>query len=423
AIRFGLLAIKNLGAGFISFLIQEREANGPFFSYYSFCKRVYCKEFNRRSLENLIKSGACDCFGHNRRQMLLMIDDILASLESDKKSKVEGQIGFFDLSVDLAKASEPPVPDVTEMPERERLQLEKETTGMYMSGHPMTEYASLSKKLNSAKTSSLMASDLNDPESPYHDGDKIRILCLLSTVRKKITKNDTTMAFLTIEDTAGSIEVLVFPKKYEQYADLLVEDHVVLLTGKLSLRDDEMPKLLLEEVASVDGMKEDEDAIQNYKLPPMEFKPLQRSSFDGSDASVPSASMSDDEFDAISAADLASIPLPADEAPLPPAPVVSAPRPAMRALPKNELLKPNIAVTQNNSKKGIFVRVASRNGEAVKRAKSMCSIFDEGMIPVVFFYADEKVYDFESGIRTEWNDALACGLAGLLGEKNVAVRL
>ncbi len=431
-IRFGLLAIKNLGAGFISFLIQEREENGPFYSYYSFCKRVYCKEFNRRSLENLIKSGACDCFGHNRRQMLLMIDDILASLESDKKSKIEGQIGFFDLSADLAQASEPPVPDVKELPERERLQLEKETTGMYMSGHPMTEYATLSKKLGSAKTSSLMASDLNDPESPYHDGDKIRILCLLSTVRKKITKNDTTMAFLSIEDTAGSIEVLVFPKKYEQFADLLVEDTVVLLTGKLSLRDDEVPKLLLEEVASVDGMKDDDDLIKNYRLPPMEFKPLQRSQGSADElpppppvaSSTPSADY-DADYGYVPPEDYNNIPVP-DYNDVPPAapPAPEKPKPVMRALPKKQLPAPQVSVTHDNAKKGLFLRVASRNGEVLSKVKSLCGIFaEDGTLPVIFYYADEKQYDFASGLRTEWNEPLAFCLATLLGEKNVAARL
>ena len=254
-------------------------------------------------------------------------------------------------------------------------------------------------------------------------------------MRKKITKNDTTMAFLSIEDTAGSIEVLVFPKKYEQFADLLVEDTVVLLTGKLSLRDDEVPKLLLEEVASVDGMKDDEDMIRNYRLPPMEFKPLQRSQTNPDEPDLPAppppvqsapAASYDKDYGYAPPADY-DAPPPSDYDELPPPPVAPAPvkpKPVMRALPKPQRKKPAVAVTENNAKKGLFLRVASRDGEVLNKVKSLCGIFEEeGTLPVVFYYADEKKYDFESGLRTEWNEPLAYCLAALLGEKNVAARL
>ena len=394
-IRFGLLAIKNLGSGFIKVIIEEREENGIYESYYSFCKRCYCKEFNRRAIENLIKSGAMDCFGLNRNQMLLMIDDIINDLESDKKNKIEGQIGLFDLGSALAKAVEITPPDVKELPEKERLAAEKETTGLYMSGHPIREYMQLSKSLGSAKTSDILASTVSEPDSPYKDGDKVRLLCILATVRKKITKNDTTMAFLSIEDVYGAVEVLVFPKKFDKYGQYFIEDEIVLLTGKVSLRDDEVPKLLCEDVVPLSEIPDDEAYLKNYKLPELDYRTPQSAY---SSYELPKREEKEQADDS-QQENQVSVTVNA-EAPAP----VSKPAPAKK------------------TNRGIFLRLPSASSEECVRAKKMCGIFD-GNIPVIMYYSDTNSYDFATGICVEDNEKLLYGLKKLLGETNVVRKL
>lgn len=391
-IRFGLLAVKNLGSGVIKTIIDEREANGPFESYYSFCKRCYSKDFNRRALEQMIKSGACDCFGLNRNQMLQMIDDILTDLENDKKGKIEGQLGLFDFGSVLAKSVEITPPDVPELPEKERLALEKLTTGLYMSGHPMAEHKKLSKSLGSAKTSDILASSVSDPDSPYKNDDKVRLLCILATVRKKITKNNTTMAFLSAEDIYGGIDVMVFPKKFDKYSQFLAEDEIVLITARVSLSDDEIPKLLLEECVPLREIPDDEKYLENYKLPEREYS-SHRSAYTSY------------EYDHV-----------------PPPPVREAP-------PVNDTASADVyasvaeqpAAQPKKSKRGIFLRVPGRNSEDCFKAKKMCSIF-EGDLPLILYYTDESSYDFRSGIICGNDPKLIVGLKKLLGEKNVVVK-
>lgn len=385
-IRFGLLAVKNLGSGIIKIIIDEREANGPFDSYYSFCKRCYCKDLNRRALESLIKSGACDCFSLNRNQMLLMIDDILNDLDSDKKNKIEGQLGLFDFGSALAKEVELTPPDVPELPEKEKLQLEKLATGLYMSGHPMAEHKKLSKSLGSAKTSDIMSSSLTDPATPYKDQDKIRLLCILATVRKKITKNNTTMAFISAEDIYGAVDVMVFPKKYDKYGQFLIEDEIVLLTAKVSLSDDEVPKLLLEECVPLKEIPDDEKYLENYKLPEPEY--ITHTS-------------------AYNAYERKDTP--------PPAPSVLS-QPVKNEIPVEKEQAPK------KKNRGIFIRVNGVANPDCVKARKMCSIF-EGDLPLILYYTDEGRYDFTSGIRTSNDTALITGLKKLLGEKNVVVKL
>lgn len=386
-IRFGLLAIKNLSSLFAKIIISLRDTDGKYKGYYTFCKRVYGNEFNRRSLENLVKSGACDCFGLNRRQMLMMIDDIICDLESGKKKNVEGQIGFFDLGAALAKESEPVPPDVPEMPDREKLTLEKETTGLYMSGHPMADYEKLSRRIGCVKTISLLESQLNDSESPYPDGAVVRLLCMLSTVRKKITKNDTTMAFLEVEDIYGSIEVLVFPKRFEKFGEFLKEDAIVLLTGKLSLRDDELPKLLLEEIESADSLTEDEQVLMNYKVPEIEYQPVHRAYAEEYEKYVASVEQSDEE----------------------------EPNDGNNSEPVKR------PVSAPNKTRGLFLRVPEKDCAQALRASSMCRIF-EGGLPVVLYYNNIKEYDFCSGIKTAPDESLIRNLGLILGQSNVVLK-
>lgn len=262
-IRFGLLAVRNLGRGFIKRLLEERNHNGKFVSYYDFCKRMHGKDMNRRTLESLIKCGALDGLGGNRRQMLSVVESLLESLDSVKKKNVEGQLGFFDTPGFVIQDEGPELPDLAEFPPNELMTMEKEVTGMYLTGHPMAAYAGLADQLNCARIGDILEG--HEEQDRYRDGSWVSLLCIVSAVRLKATKNNSTMAFLQVEDVYGSIEVLVFPQTLTQYAHLLKENQVVLLSGRVSAREEEDAKIICEQVSLPNQLSEGKTAPPEKK--------------------------------------------------------------------------------------------------------------------------------------------------------------
>ena len=252
-IRFGLLAIKNLGKSFIKNIIAERRA-GKFTSFYNFCSRMHGSDFNKRAVESLIKSGALDGLGANRRQMLMGMNEIIDELDSKKRRNVEGQIGLFD-SVGGESHSETALRFFEEFPRSELLAMEKSTTGLYLSGHPMADYSELAAEMSCVRIAELVNSEEN--ERSYHkDGERTKIMGIITDVKKKITKSDTTMAFLNVEDTSGSIEVIVFPKILMENSTLLEEGRVLVFYGRLDLRDEEPSKLICEHIYTLETAKD-----------------------------------------------------------------------------------------------------------------------------------------------------------------------
>lgn len=244
-IRFGLLAVKNLGVGFIESIYRERCLNGRFTSFFDFVERNHTREFNRRAVESLIKCGALDSLGLNRREMMMNLPAIIEFIENSKRRNVDGQLGLFDLGV--TEQSQPDILHADEFPKRELLALEKETTGLYITGHPMAEYAEMSKRCGSAQIVELNEAS-GDELGIYHDGSQIKLLGIITSLRRKITKSDATMAFITVEDVTDSIEVIIFPKSYEKLRAVLEVGNVVLITGRLSLKEDEDAKLVADAV-------------------------------------------------------------------------------------------------------------------------------------------------------------------------------
>ena len=247
-IHFSLLAVKNLGRGFIRRMVDERTLNGNFKDFYDFCRRMYGKDFNRRAIESLVKCGAFDGMGANRRQMCAVIDPIIEELDNTKRRNVEGQIGFGDLS--SGSAAEPTeskssfaYPPAEEFSPEMLLKYEKEVAGMYLSGHPMAQYRELSKALKCAQIGDIAAE-----ESRYKDNDRVLLLGLITSAKKKITKSDATMAFLNFEDMTGSIEVIVFPKTLIEKPTMFHEGNILLLHGRVSMREDEDTKVVCEAV-------------------------------------------------------------------------------------------------------------------------------------------------------------------------------
>ena len=240
-IRFGLLAIKNLGRSVIADVIREREA-APFQNFNDFCERMHGRDLNRRAMESLIKCGAFDRMNPNRRQLLAGYEAISSSLDAVKQKNLDGQLGFFDTMAGTAR-EEYVFPDVEDFPFMERLNLEKEVTGMYLSGHPLGEYADLIPKLGTAKISHVALEE--------YDNKQVDILCIVSARQSKATRSGDTMAFLTVEDTTGAMEVLVFPKILQRYGQLLTVGSVVVLSGRISVREEEDAKLLCEKAATI----------------------------------------------------------------------------------------------------------------------------------------------------------------------------
>ncbi|MCI8496790.1 MAG: DNA polymerase III subunit alpha, partial [Clostridiales bacterium] len=260
-IRFGLLAVRNVGRGFLKSVISERTSGGKFVSFYDFCKRMHGKDLNRRTLESLVKCGALDGLGANRRQMLASVDMIISSLDAAWKRNVEGQIGLFD-SME-SSAGEPDLPRVPELPAADLLNMEKETTGLYLSGHPMADYAGLARRLKTARIGEILE-QAHEASGIYKDGQRVKILAIVDSVRLKITKSNATMAFVTIEDLYGSMVMLVFPQLLTEHGAILQEGKVLLIRGRISVREDEDATIIcegLELPPSEGGLEADQSAV------------------------------------------------------------------------------------------------------------------------------------------------------------------
>lgn len=230
-IRFGLLAVRNIGTSLVENIISERKS-GRYTDIYDLCSRLYGNDLNRRALESLIKSGSMDCFGVSRRAMLQGSEQVMRAVENEKKYTAHGQLGLFGDDT-AAFDSRPELPEVEEMPDSEMLSGEKEVTGMYISGHPLEQYsAALSEK------GLLKTFDLTDQEKAARlDGKNVAVGVMISKVRKKATKNDQTMAFLEAEDIYGSVEAILFPKVYERFKDELRLNAAVKIVGRVSVKE------------------------------------------------------------------------------------------------------------------------------------------------------------------------------------------
>ncbi len=256
-IMFGLLAIKNLGHDFIDTIINERKLNGKFTSFYSFCKRVHGKGFNRRAVEGLIKSGALDGLGSNRQEMLVNLQNIIDELDSSRRRNLEGQIGFFDI-MNSDSNVEFVMKKMEEFPQQTKLMMEKETTGLYISAHPMEQYFELSKKLKCDSIGDILNAD-NDYDSKYEDSVSVKIMGIISSVTRKQTKNGDTMAFVNIEDTHGTVEIIVFPKLFAKYSNMLYNGNAMFIGGRLSVKEEEKPKIILDFADTAENAKSNQN--------------------------------------------------------------------------------------------------------------------------------------------------------------------
>ena len=253
AIRYGLSAIKSVGRPVIESLVREREENGQYRSLKDFMERN-SPQMNKRAVENFIKAGALDCLDGNRRQKMLVYQKISDNISQDKKNSLAGQMSLFDLvSEEDKKEFEIRMPDVEEFGKEELLGYEKEVLGIYLSGHPLENYRGMMEKTISAKTSDFQQDEeTNLPK--VMDGQKVIIGGMITDKTIKYTKNNKVMAFLTVEDLVGTVEVVVFPRDYEKSQQFLNEEGRVFIQGRVSAEDDRASKLILEKIRPFDNM-------------------------------------------------------------------------------------------------------------------------------------------------------------------------
>ena len=245
AIRFGLLAVKNLGSGVIDRMLVERKMKGEFKNLYDFCERLFDRDLNRRAVESLIKCGAFDGLGVNRHQMMDSVDDIFEQLSSRQRNNVEGQIGFFGMSDGSFDDADYIFPNVAEYPEKTLLNMERDVTGLYLSGHPMSDYEDRAAAINAANICDILDDDENNE---YVDESRVRLLVQITSIKQKATKSGQQMAFLTVEDVYGSISAMLFPKKLAEYARFIKPDEVIVIDGKISIREDRDPDIIVESI-------------------------------------------------------------------------------------------------------------------------------------------------------------------------------
>ena len=236
-IKFGLLAVKNLGRALIDKIIRERR-NGRFTSFYDFCKRLYGSELNKRSLESLIRCGALDDLGANRKQMILSADMFLSTIAAEKDSGIEGQLDLFGMV--SGGHTEPKLPAVDEYSPSELLDMEKDAAGIYLTGHPLSEYDNVINALHADRINEILDAE----NGIYTDDKKVDVFAVISGVRLKTTKSGQQMAFVQIEDKYGSMEMIVFPKTLSEYGGILREGAILRIGGVIQCREDEEKKLI-----------------------------------------------------------------------------------------------------------------------------------------------------------------------------------
>ena len=253
AIRYGLSAIKSVGRPVIESIVKEREENGDYTNLQNFIERNL-EQVNKRAIENFIKAGALDCLEGNRRQKMVIFARIVDGINQDKKNTMAGQLSFFDIvSEEEKKEFEIRMPDLDEFNKETILAFEKEVLGIYLSGHPLEGYRDIMEKMATARTADFQQDE--DTGLPkVVDGQKVVLGGMITDKTIKYTKNNKVMAFFTLEDLVGTVEVVVFPRDYEKCQALLNDEEKVFIQGRVSAEDDRPSKLILEKIRSFEDI-------------------------------------------------------------------------------------------------------------------------------------------------------------------------
>ena len=260
-IRFGLVAIKNIGRGLIARMMREREVNGPFADFQDFCYRMDGNDMNKRAVENLIRAGAFDSMGVHRSQLIAVYEKVMDGISNGNRVNIEGQMDFFGMGGGSAQREPLHLPDIPEFSAQERMAMEKETTGLYLSGHPMDAYRELSRRLGAAPIGRILE-DFAQEAGPtsFADGQKLSIAGIVTSSKVKTTRSNTLMAYVTVEDSTGAMEMLCFARTLETSGSYLKEGQTILASGRLSVRDEKAPQLMCDSARPLGGSAADVSA-------------------------------------------------------------------------------------------------------------------------------------------------------------------
>ncbi len=240
-IRIGFMAIKNVGRKFIDDVVYERNKGGKFTDFIDFCSRMSKYDINKRVVESLIKAGVFDSLGHKRKQLRISFEHILDSLFSESRSSLEGQFNLFgDRPLEGYK-----LPDVEEYTMKEMLEAEREITGLYLSGHPLDAFAAEMKRSKATEIRRILE---DEAQEQYQDGDVVTVAGIITAVKEKTTKNNSLMCYVTLEDLSAPIEMIVFSSVLGRNGDCIKVDRAVTARGKLSIRDDKAPQIMVDEI-------------------------------------------------------------------------------------------------------------------------------------------------------------------------------
>ena len=264
-IRFGLGAVKNIGRGLIRSVSQKRREGGPFQSLQDFLERMDEGELNKRAVENLIRCGAMDCFGYHRSELIGVYEAMMDGVADTRKKNLEGQLGLFSMLDEDEPAARIDIPRREEFSKAELMAMEKETTGIYLSGHPMDDYRKFLQN-----THVLPIGELMEEESRFQDDQIVSVAGIIQTVKTKTTRNNSIMAYVTLEDDTAAIEMLAFSSVLSQYGGYIKENGAVVVTGRLSLRDDKEPQIVINRVRPMS------DYSEKPSREPEEVKPVSR---------------------------------------------------------------------------------------------------------------------------------------------------
>ena len=279
SIRFGLAAVKNVGVNVLNNIIQEREANGTFSDFNEFCKRLDAKDLNKRIIESLIKCGAFDELGINRASLLNGYEKLLESISMDRKKNLVGQVSLFDgfntdyeINDDIKNMHS--LPELKELDEKEKLYLEKEVLGMYVSGHPLSQYKDDLKRNTTIDNAKL--SEIKEDYITYLNLNEREVTMGGIVVNKTIrtTKRNDLMAIIELEDLFGVIEVIVFPQVLQKYNGIIQEDKIIYIEGRLSIKEDENAKLIAREIRDINDLDNKNRQTLYLKINSIENKEL-----------------------------------------------------------------------------------------------------------------------------------------------------
>ena len=265
-IRFGMGAIKNVGRGLIRTISAKRREGGPFRGLEDFLQRMDERDLSRRTVENFIKCGAMDCFGYHRSELLEVFGGMMDSISASRKKNLEGQMGLFGMMDEEERSSGIPIPSKPELSRAELMLMEKETTGIYLSGHPMDEYREMLRNTRVVPIGTVTGED-----STYQDDQIVTVAGVVQSVKMKVTRNNSSMAYITVEDDTASIEMIAFSKVITEYGGYLRENLPVVVTGRVSLRDDKEPQIMINRARPISDFINDGPLREEVRSEPKVF--------------------------------------------------------------------------------------------------------------------------------------------------------